>query len=602
MIVEGFHPAFVLIIGSLLLAVVPSHRLRQIILVTLPILSLFNVLGIKAGTEFAHSQFMGIETIPIHAEKMNLLFVWLFHIAAIIASIYSLHVRDRIQLVTGAMYAGSAIGVAFAGDFLTLFFFWEMLAITSVFQIWAAKTKRSGASGIRYLIFQIGSGLMMLAGIALLYAKPIDGIASMAITQLNLATQPAAWFILIALGIKSAFPFLHTWLTDSYPEATTTGTVFLSAFTTKAAICVLAQTFAGTELLVQIGMVMAIFPIFYAVLENDLRRVLAYSMINQIGFMVVGIGIGSELAINGAVTHAFNDVLFKGLLFMSVGAVLFRTGTTKCSEIGGLFRSMPKTTALCLIGAASISAFPLFSGFVSKSMIILAAAQEHRTGVWLVLIFASAGVLHHAGIKIPFFAFFAKDSGIRCKEAPRHMLIAMLIAAFFCLFNGIFPTQLLYKLAPFTVDFVPYTLEHAVTQLQLLFFAILAFIWLHRADLEPHEIPCVNLDADFFYRKGGRLIYVASDKVLNSMNTKVRAFFVDGLIAKICELAKDAPSRLLAGLMVPLWMIRGKSRAKISELQEDLFQTSQKGTFPIGVTAILAVLLLALLSVVFAFR
>ncbi len=602
MIVDGLHPAFVLIFGSLLLAVVRSHRLRQIILVGLPILSLINVLGIKAGTGFAHGEFMGIETIPIHAEKMNLLFVWLFHIAAIIAAIYSLHVRDRVQLVTGAMYAGSAIGVAFAGDFLTLFFFWEMLAITSVFQIWCAKTNRSGASGIRYLIFQIGSGLLLLAGIAWLYAKPLDGVATMAITRLNLETQPAAWLILAAIGIKAAFPFLHTWLTDSYPEATTTGTVFLSAFTTKAAICILAQTFAGTELLVQIGMVMTVFPIFYAVLENDLRRVLAYSMINQIGFMVVGIGIGSELAINGTVTHAFNDVLFKGLLFMSVGAVFFRTGTAKCSEIGGLFRSMPKTTALCLIGAASISAFPLFSGFVSKSMIILAAAEEHRTGVWLVLIFASAGVLHHAGIKIPFFAFFAKDSGIRCKEAPKHMLIAMLIAAVFCLFNGMFPTQFLYRLAPFPVDFVPYSMEHVVTQLQLLFFAILAFVWLHRADLEPHEIPCVNLDADFFYRKGGRLIYSASDKILNAMNTQVRAIVVEGLITKLCHFFKSGPSHLLSWISIPLWLIQGKSKSEIDRMRKDLFQTSQNGAFPIGITVLLAVLLLGLLSVIFAVK
>jgi len=600
MIIEGLHPAFVLILGSILLAVLPSWRLRRVYLIALPILSLVNVLGIKAGTEFPHWEFLGIETIPIHVGKLNLLFVWLFHIAAIIASIYSLHLRDRVQLVADAMYAGSAIGVAFAGDFLTLFFFWEMLSITSVFQIWCAKTKRSGASGIRYLLFQIGSGLLLLAGIALLYAKPSDGIASMAITRLDLHNQPGAWLILMAIGIKCGFPFLHTWLTDSYPEATTTGTVLLSAFTTKVAVCVLAQTFAGTELLVPIGMVMMVFPIFYAVLENDLRRVLSYSMINQIGFMVVGIGIGSQLAINGAVTHAFNDVIFKGLLFMSMGAVLFRTGKITCSDLGGLFRSMPKTTALCIVGAASISAFPFFSGFVSKSMIIAAAAEEHRTGLWLVLVFASAGVLHHAGIKIPFFAFFNRDSGIRCQEAPRHMLIAMLIAALFCLFNGMFPNQFLYKLAPFPVDFVPYTLEHVGTQFQLLVFAVLAFIWLHRAGLEPHAIPCVNLDADFFYRKGGRLIYAASDQFLNALNTRTRIFFVDGLATKVSRFFRAGPSWILSWVLVPIWMMQGKSRDDIVHKMEDLIRTRQRGAFPIGVTTISAVLLLALLSLIFA--
>src|SRR5690606_9239804 len=253
--------------------------------------------------------------------------------------------------------------------------------------------------------------------------------------------------ILLAFGIKCCFPGLHTWLTDAYPEATPTGAVFLSAFTSKLAVYALARGFAGTEELIWIGTVMAAFPIFYAVIENDLRRVLAYSMNNQLGFMVVGIGIGTELGINGAVAHAFADILFKALLFMSMGAVLFRTGTANGSELGGLYKSMPWTTGFCMVGAASISAFPLFSGFVTKSMIMASAAAEGYTGVWLVLLFASAGVFHHAGIKIPYFAFFAHDSGIRCKEAPINMLLAMGIAAALCMAIGMVPGAL-YALLP----------------------------------------------------------------------------------------------------------------------------------------------------------
>jgi multicomponent Na+:H+ antiporter subunit D len=237
------------------------------------------------------------------------------------------------------------------------------------------------------------------------------------------------------------------------------------------------------------------------VIENDLRRVLVYSMINQIGFMMVGIGIGTELAINGAVSHAFNDVLFKGLLFMSMGAVLYRTGKINGSELGGLYKSMPVTTVLCMIGAASISAFPLFSGFVSKSMVMSAALKEGYGWVWLVLLFASAGVFHHAGIKIPFFAFFAHDSGIRCKEAPRNMLIAMGIAAAFCMFNGMFPNALLYRLLPYEVDYVPYTSTHVISQLQLLFFSALCFVWLKLSGLYPPELRSVNLDSDWIYRR-----------------------------------------------------------------------------------------------------
>jgi multicomponent Na+:H+ antiporter subunit D len=287
---------------------------------------------------------------------------------------------------------------------------------------------------------------------------------------------------------------------DAYPEATPTGTVFLSSFTTKTAIYALARGFAGTEELIWIGAAMAIFPIFYAVIENDLRRVLGYSMINQIGFMVVGVGLGEGMGVNGAVAHAFNDVFFKGLLFMAMGAVLFRTGKMNGSDLGGLYKSMPITCAFSIVGAASISAFPLFSGFVSKSMVMAEAAHQEYLIVWLILLFASAGVFHHAGIKIPYFTFFAHDSGIRCREAPLNMLIAMGICAALCIFIGIFP-QYLYALLPFPVDYIPYTLDHVVTQLHILFFSALAFVFLQLTRIYPPELPSVNLDSDWVPRR-----------------------------------------------------------------------------------------------------
>jgi multicomponent Na+:H+ antiporter subunit D len=293
---------------------------------------------------------------------------------------------------------------------------------------------------------------------------------------------------------------LHNWLTDSYPEATPSGTVFLSAFTTKTAIYALARSFPGTELLVYIGGVMTCFPIFYAVIENDLRRVLGYSMINQLGFMVIGIGIGTALSINGAVAHAFTDVIFKGLLFMTMGAVLHMTGRMNGSDLGGLYKTMPKTTILCIIGAASISAFPLFSGFISKSMIMLAVLQEGHSIIWLALLFASAGVFHHAGIKIPYFAFFAHDSGLRVSDPPKNMLIAMTLAAALCIFMGCYP-WVLYDLLPMTVEYYPFDGTHIITQLQLLFFSALAFTWLTLRGLYPPELRSINIDAEWIYRK-----------------------------------------------------------------------------------------------------
>jgi len=348
---------------------------------------------------------------------------------------------------------------------------------------------------MRYLAVQLAAGMLVLAGIAV---RAAEGYG-LAFDHIGL-NGPGAWLILLGLGIKCAFPLLHNWLQDAYPEATATGTVVLSAFTTKLGIYALARGFAGTELLIYVGTAMAAFPIFYAVIENDLRRVLAYSMNNQLGFMVVGVGIGSELALNGAVAHAFADILFKGLLFMSMGAVLLRAGTVKGSELGGLYKSMPWTTGFCIVGAASISAFPLFSGFITKSMIMSAAAGEGYIMVWLVLLFASAGVFHHAGIKIPYFAFFSHDSGIRCKEAPPSMLIAMGGAAALCIGIGCAP-GLFYQLLPYAVTYAPYSPTHILDQLQLLVFSALAFAVLMRTGIYPPELKSVNLDTDWTYRR-----------------------------------------------------------------------------------------------------
>jgi multicomponent Na+:H+ antiporter subunit D len=488
-----FHPALFLIVGGLLLAVVPL-ALRRVLLLALPVAGFVAVFNLEPGVSLT-VHLAGMELQLMRVDKLSLLFGYLFHAAALVAAIYALHLDARVQHMTAFLYAGSAVGVVFAGDLLTLFIFWELMAITSVFQIYARHTPRALGAGTRYLFVHVASGLLLLAGTTWHYHQS----GSLAFTHMELGS-PATYFLLLGFGIKCAFPPFHTWLVDAYPEATPTGTVFLSSFTTKTAIYALARGFAGTEELIWIGAAMAIFPIFYAVIENDLRRVLGYSMINQVGFMVVGVGLGEGMGVNGAVAHAFNDVFFKGLLFMAMGAVLFRTGKMNGSDLGGLYKSMPITCAFSIVGASSISAFPLFSGFVSKSMVMAEAAHQEYLIVWLILLFASAGVFHHAGIKIPYFTFFAHDSGIRCREAPLNMLIAMGICAVLCVFIGTFP-QYLYALLPFPVDYIPYTLDHVVTQLHILFFSALAFVFLQLTRIYPPELPSVNLDSDWLPRR-----------------------------------------------------------------------------------------------------
>ncbi|MDG1936292.1 MAG: Na(+)/H(+) antiporter subunit D [Paracoccaceae bacterium] len=486
--------AFIFFAGAIIVALLPSGRIRSAISLLIPILAGWQVYNLPVGV-FAQIELFGQTLDMMRVDKLSRVFALIFCLAAFLGNLYAWHVRDTVQQLAALFYAGSALGAVFAGDLVTLFFYWEGTAIASVFLIWARGTEASYQTGLRYLIIQITSGVILLAGTALIWRET----GSIAFEQMTLGSI-GTWLIFLSFGMKCAFPFLHNWLQDSYPAATVTGTVILSAFTTKLAVYALARGFAGTEILIYIGAIMTLFPIFFAEIENDLRRVLAYSLNNQLGFMVVGIGIGTEMALNGTASHAFAHILYKALLFMSVGAVLFRTGTSKASELGGLCRTMPRTAIFCLIGAASISAFPLFSGFVTKSLIIDASAEKHYTIIWAILVFASAGVLSHSGIKIPYFTFFGHDSGLRPKEAPINMQLAMGFTAFLCIFIGVYPEPL-YALLPYEVEFHPYTMGHVVGQLQLLCFALLAFAFLMKTGIHPPEVRAINLDTDWIYRK-----------------------------------------------------------------------------------------------------
>ena len=583
----GFHPAFALILGGLVAAVLRG-RYASMALVIAPILGFWQVYALDIGSLSSMTLF-GYDIIGVEVDKQAKVFGYLFHLAALVAGIYSFHVRDPWQISMALFYAASAVGVAFAGDMISLFLCWEGLAITSVFQIWGRKTKEAEESGFRYLFFHVSSGLLLLAGILFRYhGEGPSAFLLEPLTESLEAGDLGSWLILLAIGIKAAFPGLHTWLKDGYSEATPTGPVWLCAFTTKCAVCMLVRLFPGADILITIGGVMAMFPIFYAVIENDLRRVLCYSKINQIGFMVVGIGIGTELAIDGAIAHAFTHVLYKGLLFMSMGAVLFRTGEIRGSHLGGLYKSMLWTTGFCIVGAASISAFPLFSGFISKSIIITETARNGHMVIWLCLLFASAGVFHHAGIKIPFFAFFAHDSGKRPKEAPLNMLIAMGISSFMCIFLGCNP-QWLYEMLPYgAAGYHPYDATHVITQVEILLFSALAFTLLNLWGKYPPELPSVNLDIDWVYRKVGRSFLRYMDLFWNNLNKKTHSLVVVDFISKVGSFTKAGQVHVMAFFSEQLHNVGLVSSPNIKTAKNKMQKRASLGLHPIGLTAVIA--------------
>ena len=520
------NPALLLIFGALPIAFL-QRPLRQIYLLALPIVAFALALGIEDGS-YGHIKVFDYTLETLRMDGLSRVFMIIFLIATFLGTLYALNDDDPVQQTSGMIYAGAAVGAVLAGDLISLFVYWELTAIASVFLILAAGTEKARRAAMRYLIIQVGSGVLLLAG-ALIH---VADTGSIAFVHFGLETM-AGKLIFLAFGVKCAFPLLHNWLQDAYPEATVGGTVMLSAFTTKLAVYSLARGYAGTEILIVIGATMTMFPIFYAVIENDLRRVLAYSLNNQLGFMVVGVGVGTELALNGTAAHAFTHILYKALLFMSMGAVLLRTGTCKGSELGGLYKTMPWTTGFCIVGAASISAFPLFSGFVSKSMILSALGYEGHWFAWGVLLFASAGVFHHSGIKIPFFAFFAHDSGMRPKEAPFNMLLAMGGTAFLCIAIGVYPTAL-YDILPHDVDYHPYSTAHVINQLQLLLFSALAFTFLMMTKLYPPELKSTNLDTDYVYRRLLLRLIAWLRGALAQVDRQVRQFLL-GIVSAIMD-------------------------------------------------------------------
>ena len=540
-------PGLILIAGALLTAAWPGkpHKAWSLIapLLTLAAIWLFPENGRIVETWLGYDLVLAQFNLPTKA------FATIFALMAFSGALFALNQDRRVELAGAMLYAGSAIGVTFAGDLLTLFMFWELMAIGSTVVVWAGNSEAARLAGRRYVNVHLVGGAILMAGIAL----HVHSTGSILIPQMQLGgaleesvvmtvgkgpdalawtvptlDSPGSVLMLLGILINAAAPPLGSWLADAYPEASPSGTVFLSAFTTKTSVYVLIVLFAGCTPLVWVGSLMALYGIVYAILENDMRRILAYSIVNQVGFMVCAVGIGTGLSVNGATAHAFAHIIYKALLLMSAGSVLYMTGKRKCTDLGGLYKAMPLTMWCGIIGALAISAVPLTSGFTTKSMITDAAAKIelwapiaetggaaawdtllHPSIVWFVLVAASAGVFLHAGIKFPWFVFFQKPAPAnddRKLDPPSNMKAAMLLFSALCIILGVFPGPL-YDILPFQrVDeagnvvelYHAFTYAHVINQLQLLLFSGLAFFVLLGF---LKRTLTITLDADWVYRR-----------------------------------------------------------------------------------------------------
>ncbi|UCH07557.1 MAG: Na(+)/H(+) antiporter subunit D [Deltaproteobacteria bacterium] len=613
--IDTVPPAFIFIAGAILLPILRERRLRQLFQLLIPTVAFIDLLYMGHGNYWNYP-FLGYEIIFGRVDKLSLCFGYVFVIIAFLGMFYALHIREVGQQVAAFLYVGSALGVTFAGDLLTLFVFWEIMATASVFLIWFQRDTAALDAGFRYIMIHIFGGCALLAGI-IIYVSNTGSTHFGLVEYGGLASQ----LMLIGFIVNAAVPPLHAWLADAYPEATVTGAVFLSAFTTKSAVYVLARSFPGVELLMWLGAIMAVYGVVYAIMENDIRRLLSYHIISQVGYMVCGVGIGTEMGLNGSVAHAFCHILYKALLFMGTGAVIHVTGRRKVSELQGrkLYKMMPICLSLYLIAGFSISGVPLFNGFISKTMVVAAAGEIHRAPIHLLLHLASIGTFFSTTLKLPYGTWFGKVpegekvEELEAKEPPLNMLIAMGMAAFLCIFIGCYP-RVLYDILPYPVHYHPYAPYHVIATMQLLLFTATAF-WLYIDELGGHAT--ISLDTDWFYRKPGMLFLWFVAHPMQNIRLGLQGL-LSRVVADTVSLSKNPillPEIALRYLHLKvingLYHISGLSEDRLAELKEleSRLAAARKMAYdndvyrrPIGLGVFLAIALLFLYGLIYLLR
>ncbi len=573
--IEPIHPFLPYLAGALLVPLLPRF-LKRVVLLAVPVTAFLILLSMPEGT-YWRVPFLNYQLVFGQVDKLSLIFAYVFVIISFAGLLYALHVDDDLQHVAALLYAGSSLGAVFAGDLFSLYGFWELMALASVFLIWARREGRALAAGFRYLLVHLFGGGCLLAGILLWMSRH----GSIAFSGPLDASDWGGGLILLGFVINAAVPPLHPWLPDAYPEGTITGSVFLTAYTTKTAVYTLLRGFPGVQILAWFGAIMAVYGVVWAICQNDIRRLLSYHIVSQVGYMVCGVGLGSYLSMNGSAAHAFCHILYKALLFMGTGAVIYATGLRKMTDLQGrgLHWQIPWSLILYMVGAFSISAVPLTNGFVSKPMIVTAAAEGHHAGIFLLLHLASIGTWLCVGLKLPYYTWFGKTPpkgpAIKVRPIPLNMTLGMVFLAVLCILLGVFPS-LLYRLLPYEAHFNPYAPKHVVDALQML-LATAAGVWLLIERLKPEE--AIVLDTDWFYRKAGWWILKGCHGLGVTRESLQRK--VSSLVRVIVQLSKDP----IFSLKI---LFKGAHITQLRHYDPDLYR------LPVGVGVMTALLIFAL--------
>ncbi|MDD1718309.1 MAG: Na(+)/H(+) antiporter subunit D [Methanoregulaceae archaeon] len=526
-------PFLIFLVGGPLVLLLRG-RARQIGLVALAGLALVSVLSlpggyfagpVAGGVSLWELPFMGYTLVLLRVDGLSYLVGVIFAIITFLAVLYAAVAgKPRIQLFA-LLYAGVSLGAVFAGDWISVLVFWELMAIASTFLIWQEGGEAIGA-GYRYFLWHCISGVLLGSGIALLYfggGSPVVGpLAGLGTPVMEFW---ASLFITLGIGVNVCFILMHTWLTDAYPKANFVASVFLSIYTTKLAVYLLARAQPGTELVAFMGAAMAVYGVFFAVFQTDMRKLLSYHIVSQVGYMVAGVGIAGwlgmadtigQLGLDGGMAHVFNHILYKALLFMAIGVIIWKTGENTMTRLGGLQKKMPVTAIAFWIAAFSIAGLPLFNGFVSKGMVLM-AAQHTNVLIWVLLEIASFGTFL-SFLKLGYFTFL-RPGKTEASDPPLPMQAAMLGTAALCIAIGVYP-QMLYAILPVPTTFEAYGLEQVGMAVLVLGAAAVFFFTVGKKILEPHETKL--RDVDVVYLAAGRATVMMAEGLQDAFGAVYR--------------------------------------------------------------------------------
>jgi len=490
------HPAT----GFFLLALVLPFfrgRLWRWLLFVPPLYAIFLAFRMKLGSYWVLS-YVGQNLVLGRVDSLSLSFVVLFSLMTVICTLFAFHVREKAHHAASLFYMGASFGCILAGDYWTLYIFWQLMTLSSAFLIWFSRRPRSAEAGFRYMLLLLLSIVLLLTGILL--RQRVVGTFVFESADAHMMWH-FDWLILAAFCINGAVVPFHAWLTDAYPEATVPGAVFLSVFTTTTAVYALTRCFVGLQALVILGVVMALYGAFYALTVNNIRRILAYLMVSQGGFMLTGIGMDTKMGLGGAMALVYAHAFYNALLFMATGCLMHMAKEEYLSRLGGLASKVPIILACTVVGALSMSAMPILNGFVAISL-ILEAAWHQSPVLAMALTLALAGTFTAVGLRLPYFAFWSKkpSKGKMHNPLPVNMSVAMVLTSLCCIIQGIFP-RLLYLRLPVLVEANPFTLWKILGA--FLFLGLISFVFIFvRKGLAPgpRRLP----DFDLLYRFMGR--------------------------------------------------------------------------------------------------